>query len=385
MAVEPMLPKARIAAVFNHQPTDKVPIYQAGFSSRVSSAVLGREAYVGGGIQQYREARALWEGEEAHQEFIQRSERDAFELIHTLDLDLVRPAYWRWPTKPSEKIDENTFLFGDRDGTYRVMTFNPEIELFQELDSGPKVEKSVDELEATVEAAEKGAEAAEPRPEHYGTLEAAIDEFGEHRGIPGAGVGVCVPRETVWLEAIVLRPDLVGRYLMTQAVRGAKVVPVMKEMGLPHIMGGGDFASKNGPFYSPKAFHELMLPALKVVSEACREHGCYHMFASDGDLWPIAEDLFGASGVECFYEIDRRAGMDLTLLRDRYPDLTLMGGIESETLHLGSVQDVIDHTLTALEVAKERGSCIIGCSNQIVPPTPIDNFWAMMETLRDHR
>ena len=50
MAAEPMLPKERIAAVFDHQPTDKVPIYQAGFSSRVASAVLGREAYVGGGI-----------------------------------------------------------------------------------------------------------------------------------------------------------------------------------------------------------------------------------------------------------------------------------------------------------------------------------------------
>ena len=114
-AIPTMLPKERIDAVFNHQPTDKVPIYQAGLSSRVGSAVLGREAYIGGGIQQYREAKAMWDGEDAHQEFIERSERDAFDIIHTLDLDLVRPAYWRWPTKPTEKIDENTFLFGDRD------------------------------------------------------------------------------------------------------------------------------------------------------------------------------------------------------------------------------------------------------------------------------
>jgi uroporphyrinogen-III decarboxylase len=109
------------------------------------------------------------------------------------------------------------------------------------------------------------------------------------------------------------------------------------------------------------------------------------MFASDGDLWPVAEDLFGASGVDCFYEIDRRAGMDLRLLRERYPHLTLLGGIASETLHMGTKEEVVQETLSALEVAKELGSCIIGCSNQIVAPTPMANVEAMMETLHGWR
>jgi len=150
-------------------------------------------------------------------------------------------------------------------------------------------------------------------------------------------------------------------------------------------MGGGDFASKNGPFYSPRAFHNLMLPALRRVSEACHAVGAYHMFASDGNLWPVAEDLFGASGVDCFYEIDRRAGMDLARLRTTFPHLTLLGGIASETLHLGTRAEVIQEVRSALAVAKEHGSIIVGCSNQIVPHTPPENIWAMMETLHAER
>ncbi len=380
-----MLPKDRVAAVFEHRPTDKVPIYQAGFSSRVASAVLGREAYVGGGIQQYREARALWEGDDAHQEYLERSRRDAFDLVRVLDLDLVRPSYWRMPTRPAQRIDEHTFLYGDPEGTWHVMQFSPETELYQTLDRSPAPEPTAEDLARAVEAFEAGTEGYRPGPDGFPDLQAAIEEFGEGRAVPGAGVGVCVPRERVWLEAVALSPGLVGRYVMAQARRAERVVPVMEAMGLRYLMGGGDFASRNGPLYSPRAFGALMLPALRVVSDACHSHGCYHMFASDGDLWPVAEDLFGASGVDCFYEIDRRAGMDLRRLRERYPHLTLLGGIASETLHVGTREEVVKETLSALETAQELGSCIIGCSNQIVAPTPPANVEAMMETLRAHR
>ena len=380
-----MLPKDRVAAAFEHRPADKVPISPGGFSSRAASVVLGREAYVGGGIQQYREARALWEGPDAHQEYLERSRRDAFDIIHKLDLDLVRPMYWRMNEKPTRRVDENTFFYGQEDGVWRVMRFDPDLELYQIVLQSPHPRPTEADLARAVEHSEARAGQRQSRPEDYPDLLAALAEFGETRAIPGFGVGVCVPREPEWLEAVALRPDLVGRYLMAQAKNSACTPPAMAQMGLRYLMGGGDFASKNGPFYSPRSFHNLMLPALRVVSEACHAAGTFHMFASDGDLWPVADDLFGASGVDCFYEIDRRAGMDLARLRDTFPTLTLLGGIASETLHIGSKEDVIAETRSALAVAKERGSIIVGCSNQIVAPTPAENIWAMIEVLHKER
>jgi len=49
----------RVQAAFEKRETDKVPIHHLGFCSQVASALLGREAFVGGGIQQWREANAL--------------------------------------------------------------------------------------------------------------------------------------------------------------------------------------------------------------------------------------------------------------------------------------------------------------------------------------
>ena len=43
---------------------------------------------------------------------------------------------------------------------------------------------------------------------------------------------------------------------------------------------------------------DIMLPGITMISDACHAAGTFHMFASDGDLWPVADDLFGASGVE---------------------------------------------------------------------------------------
>ena len=60
--MRPMTGKERVLAAFAKRPTDKVPIYQAGFSAKAASYVLKRAAYVGGGRQQWREATALWAG-----------------------------------------------------------------------------------------------------------------------------------------------------------------------------------------------------------------------------------------------------------------------------------------------------------------------------------
>ncbi|MFO7945352.1 MAG: hypothetical protein R6V19_00850, partial [Armatimonadota bacterium] len=49
--------------------------------------------------------------------------------------------------------------------------------------------------------------------------------------------------------------------------------------------------------------------------------------------------------------------------------------------HVGTVEEVEEETRSALQIAKEVGGCIIGCSNQVVKGTPEQNFWAMMEIL----
>ena len=106
-----MTPRERVLAAFRFEKTDKVPVHHVGFSSDVASALIGREAYVGGGIQQWREATAHWNGPDAHAEFVERSYRDAIDVALASGNDIIRPSYWRYDRKPTKKIDDYTFLY----------------------------------------------------------------------------------------------------------------------------------------------------------------------------------------------------------------------------------------------------------------------------------
>ena len=92
--------------------------------------------------------------------------------------------------------------------------------------------------------------------------------------------------------------------------------------------------------YSPRVFHDLMLSRLQAISEACHRLGLYHLFGTDGNVWPVAEDLYGDSGIDGHYEVDRKAGMDILRIHSSYPHITMIGNISSFTLHTGSPEDV---------------------------------------------
>ncbi len=374
----------RVAAAFSHERPDRIPIYQAGFSSFVASYVLGRTAFVGGGIQQYRESIALWNGGKAHQEFLERSFEDACELCDKLDLDLVRTVYWRKSETPAGRIDEHTFLYGEKTGDWDIWRFDPPTETYGVVERNARPRPDVSDLRREAERAVAAAEEYAPSPETFTPLPETVGRFRGRRAVPGTGVGISVPREEEWLAATTLYPDIVGTYLDSRVERATKNARVMIGLGIPYCFGGGDFAGNHGPFYSPATFHELMLPRLQRISRACHDVGCRHLFASDGNLWPVADDLFGDSGVDGFYEVDRNF-MSIPELRSRFPHLVLLGGIRSEVLHTGTEQDVREETRSAVEQAVKAGGCIVGCSNQIVAGTPEANFYAMMEELEARR
>ena len=381
-----MTPAERVIATFEKRKMDKIAIYHSGFSSRVGSALLGRTSHSGGGINQWREATALWDGPDAHAEFVERTTQDARDLAKVCHADLIRIAYWRLNVKPTQKIDAHTFLYGDPDGDYTVRQLDPVTELYQIIDQrDSNAPQTVEDLEAQVLAAERGLERYWPTAAGFQAQMEAQEYFGPDYAIPGGGFGLSVSnREMLWIEAVAARPDLVERMLECQCVRSCRIIEAQKGLPFRVIMGGGDFCGKHGPNYSPRFFHEAMLPRLQRMNEVAHRHGMYTVFASDGNLWPVADDLFGASGTDAFHEIDRLAGMDHWKLRERYPNLTCFGNISTVTLHTGTKDDIIAQARDNAEAALQLGGVLCGVSNQVVPLAPIENVIAMIETLEEY-
>ncbi|MGC9319579.1 MAG: uroporphyrinogen decarboxylase family protein [Armatimonadota bacterium] len=383
-----MTPRERVLAAFAKEHTDRVPVHHIGTCSEVASALLGREAYVGGGIQQWREVTALWQGEDAHDEFVQRSFEDAIDIALVFGNDIIRPSYWRYTRTPTEKIDENTFLFGEGpEESWTVLRFDPPSEQCHIFSYHPEAGQTFEDLEAQIGASERAIEDYQPTQQRYDFEMRAMELMGDEYVIRAGAGGCGIPtRNTdIWFEAMLLRPDLVGRHLDVQVERARRDIQFLSQRGFRLFWGGGDFASYEGPLYSPRVFDELMLPRVTEIARIAQAHDGYYLFASDGNLWPVADSLFGASGVHGFYEIDRRAGMDLGRLRREFPELTLVGNISSHTMHLGSREEVVEEALSCLREAKRSRGIIVGVSNYFVPGTPIGNVEVLLETIKRHR
>ena len=381
-----MTPAERSHAAFEKQATDVLPIHHVGFSSYAAQIILGREAYVGGGIQKWRESTALWQGPDAHAEFIERTRRDAIDVCLATNCDMVRTGYWRLTEKPTKRIDENTFLFGDPDGDYVVRKFDPETELYSEIDQNPPPRHATpEEMAAHVDAMEQRLEQGPPPVESFEEGLAAYKRLKGEYAVCGNGTWTGLPHEAAWLEAIALYPELVARRLEAQLQGCLLALETQKDLPFVYLKGGGDFAADHGPFYSPRSFRELVLPRLRAYNERAEAYGKYSVFASDGNLWPVADALFGESGLHGFFEIDRRAGMDLRKLRERFPQLTLIGNLSSHTLHLGTRDEVIAECRDAAETAMELRGIIVGLSNYPLPGTPPENITAMLDTLNEYR
>lgn len=373
--------KERIEGTFKKKETDRIPVNHRQFSSKAASYLLGREAFVGGGIQQWREAKSYWEG--WHDEYLERSFRDAIDIAILTNHDMIRITYWRYRTRPTRKVNEYTYLYeyGEEED-WLILRYDPRSEQAVISYLRPQ-ELTLEDLRNEVKKSEKEISNYQPSQEDFFYEIKAQGMMGKEKAIEIRNAAILgIPPENIWFQAMLLDPGMVKAFISQQVERAKKNIEFLSEFGFRYFLGGHDFASQDGPIYSPQLFQKLILPGLKEISKICHSHNRYHLFASDGNLWPVADALFRESEIDGYYEVDRRAGMDLEKLRKQFPKLTLMGNVSSWTLSQGTQEDVKQECLSCLEVARKYGGIIVGCSNMIVPETPRANAEVMIETLR---
>jgi uroporphyrinogen-III decarboxylase len=111
-------------------------------------------------------------------------------------------------------------------------------------------------------------------------------------------------------------------------------------------------------------------PAVKVA---------YH---SDGMIWDVIPDLIEI-GLDVLNPV-QPACMDPAELQRRYGDrLCFWGSLdEQHTLPFGSPGDVRAEVRTRLDTIGRRGGLILGPTHHVQLDTPMENFWAMVETIQ---
>lgn len=368
----------RCLAAIEGRQVDRSPLYIPAIACEVSSRILGRSVHTGTGSLHYAETCALAKGQSVHAEFVSALFEGLADLGRTLDLDVYRMP-WRQKTPPTRQIDETTFLFGDPDGDHEIQAYMPETGDFGVIEVCQT--KTVDPLDRLQVEVERGEAALADGtfnsigldPDHVRICEAYGDEFF----IPCNGGEITLGYSEDIFMATLTHPELLQRHLMLQAERGLALGRALAASSGPKVLlGGGDMAGNEGPFFSPDTFRRVHLPAIRHLASGLRDLGIHYVWRTDGKLWSVMDMIFVEAGCAGYGEVDRDAGMTTAQVRDRYPDLSLWNNVSSPDLRYQSVDWVREESARC--IAESGGTRYFhGCSNALIMGTPVDNVRAL--------
>jgi len=206
------------------------------------------------------------------------------------------------------------------------------------------------------------------------------------------GVTVTTIFETAWglrgyerlLTDLVTDPDLAERILEIPYRYHLTAAKKLVEMGVDMIWIGDDVGAQERMLFSPATWRKFFKPRMahfiaeiKGINPAVKV--AYH---SDGNIYPIIPDLIEI-GLDVLNPV-QPASMDPAILKQKFGDhLCFWGTIdEQHTLPFGTPEDVANEVRTRLETVGKDGGLIIGPTHHVQLDTPMENFWAMVNTIK---
>lgn len=224
----------------------------------------------------------------------------------------------------------------------------------------------------------------------YNEARRVVREFGKDYWI--VGVTVTTMFETAWalrgyeqfLVDLVLDPDLAEALLDIPYGFHLEAAKHLVESGVDMIWIGDDVGSQNAMLISPELWRRFLKPRmacfiseLKALNPSLKV--AYH---SDGNILPIIPELIEI-GLDVLNPIQPRC-MDPDMLKQEFGDrLSFWGGIDIQhTLPFGSVHSVRQEVQSRMEKVGQGGGFIIGPTHHVQLDTPMENFFAMVETVR---
>jgi len=158
----------------------------------------------------------------------------------------------------------------------------------------------------------------------------------------------------------------------------------LTEMGVDMIWIGDDAGTQKAMLFSPQIWKKFFKPKMaNFISEIKKINPTLKVaYHSDGIIYPIIPDLIEI-GLDVLNPI-QPAAMDPYKLKKEYGDKLCFWGTldEQYTLPFGSPSEVRKEVLSRINLVGEQGGLIIGPTHNIQLDTPMNNFWAMVDTIR---
>lgn len=141
-----------------------------------------------------------------------------------------------------------------------------------------------------------------------------------------------------------------------------------------------DMCYKNGPLISPDMVGEFMVPYYRRLCAFLVDSGVGIIHVdTDGDAWKILPHLM-EGGMTGTFPLEVNANMDAAALRESFPTLQLIGGVDKMALFKG--REAIDHELEKrIWPTLQKGGFIPTIDHLVPPGVPWDDFRYYRERL----
>jgi len=176
-------------------------------------------------------------------------------------------------------------------------------------------------------------------------------------------------------------PDFADQLLalITEATI-ARISYWRKAMGLPVKSKGYGFADDSIALLSPKMYRERILPHHRKMVEALADGPCsIHLCGDSSRHFKTIHDELNVNGFDTGYPIDHAATARLL-----GPKVGINGGPHVELLRTGSAEEVKAECRRILRAVKPYcPRFVIREANNLPPGVPLENLWAMYDTVHE--
>lgn len=144
-----------------------------------------------------------------------------------------------------------------------------------------------------------------------------------------------------------------------------------------------DMCGKNGPLIGPDMFETFMSPYYKELVGFLRNDLQIPAVSvdCDGDL-SLLIPKFHQAGINVLWPLEVQAGMDVLKLREEWPDMVLMGGIDKRELAKDK-QAIENEVLRIVPPMLEKGGYIPMTDHDVPPEVSHENFLYYLDFIRN--
>jgi uroporphyrinogen decarboxylase len=212
--------------------------------------------------------------------------------------------------------------------------------------------------------------------------EAEVEKLNAYEGVVGLGGYPCgffgsarfLMGEVALLMGFYDTPDLIHRIMDHLAELWARLYEkVLSRVQVDCVHIWEDMSFKNGPLISPELFREFMVPAYQKVTDVARSYGVRIVLVdTDGDCTKIIPG-FLEGGVTGLYPFEVQAGMDVAKIREAFPGLQIMGGVDKKAIASGR-QAIEDELAKRLPKVLRKGGYIPMFDHQVPPDVSYEDY-----------